>query len=58
MSRKKEQLNRHTYVRMTDSQMADLEKLARLRNESKSDALRACLAAVVNRAKRKGLWDR
>lgn len=58
MSRKKEQMNRHTYVRMTDSQMADLEKLARLRNESKSDALRACLSAVVNRAKKKGIWDK
>lgn len=56
MSKKKENLDRHTYVRLSEQQMEDLKKLAKLRKETQSDAMRACLAAVVNQAKKKGLW--
>lgn len=56
MSKKKENLDRHTYVRLSEQQMEDLKKLAKLRKETQSDAMRACLSAVVNQAKKKGLW--
>ena len=56
MSKKKENLDRHTYVRLSEQQMEDLKKLAKLRKETQSDTMRACLAAVVNQAKKKGLW--
>lgn len=52
----KDVMTRCTYVRMTEEQFHDLEVLAKNRKETKSDALRACLVAVVNQAKIKGLW--
>jgi len=56
MSKKKEHLPYHTYVRLTEQQKEDLVYLARQRGETQSDTLRACLVAVVKQAKRKGIW--
>lgn len=56
MSKKKENMPHHTYVRMTEQQKEDLIYLARQRGETQSDTLRACFIAVVKQAKKKGLW--
>ena len=53
---KKVGLPYHTYVRMSEQQKKDLIYLAKQRNETQSDTMRACLVAVVKQAKKKGLW--
>ena len=53
----KDVMARCTYVRMTEEQFHDLEVLAKKRKETKSDSLRSCLEAVINQAKRKGMWE-
>ena len=50
------QYTHNTMLRLTESQYADLTYLAKQRKENRSDTLRACLVAVVNQAKRKGMW--
>ena len=45
-----------TMLRMTEEQWEDLTYLAKCRKETRSESLRACLVAVVNQAKRKGMW--
>ena len=50
------QFTHYTIIRMTEEQWEDLTYLAKKRKETRSASLRACLEAVVNQAKKKGMW--
>lgn len=54
---KKEILSHVCMVRLSESQWQDLKTLAKKRKETQSDSLRSCLEAVINQAKRKGMWE-
>ena len=43
---------------LTEAEYADLVVLARERCETRSEVIRACILAVVNKAKKKGLLER
>ena len=43
---------------LTEAEYADLVVLARERCETRSEVIRACILAVVKRAKKKGIWDK
>ena len=43
---------------LTEAEYADLVALASARCESRSEAIRSCILAVVKRAKKKGIWDK
>ena len=51
-----EKLDYKVYCLLTESQHQDLKKLAMARGETQAEALRSCFLAVVNRAKKKGVW--
>ena len=52
----KEVLSHVCMIRLTETQWHDLKALAKQRKETQSDTFRACLEAVVNQAKKKGMW--